>query len=51
LQVFRNGLMQEEDLDGGSPIAGDFIVSGANQLTFAPGILLNGDTIIIYVFN
>jgi len=51
LQVFRNGMLQEEDLDGAIPIVGDFIVSGANQLTFAPGTLLNGDTIIIYVFN
>ena len=50
LQVFRNGLLQEEDLDGGSPIAGDFIVTGENQLTFAPGLLQPGDVIIVYSF-
>lgn len=51
LQVFRNGVLQREDLDGASPIAGDFIVTGANQLTFAPGVLQNGDEIIIFVFT
>ncbi len=51
LQVFRNGMMQEEDLVAGSPIAADFVVTGANQLTFATGTLQANDTIIIYVFN
>jgi hypothetical protein len=51
IQVFRNGMLQNEDATGGSPIDGDFQVTGANELTFAPDVLQPNGVIIIYVFN
>jgi len=51
LQVFRNGILQNEGDVAGSPITNDFEVTGANQLTFAPGTLQAGGVVIIYVFN
>jgi len=52
LQVFRNGILQNEDVSAaGSPLEGDFQVTGANELTFAPDSLQPGGVIIIYVFN
>jgi hypothetical protein len=50
LQVFRNGLLQAEDIDGASPIEGDFIVTGPNQITFTDASLFDGGVIIIYSF-
>ena len=52
VQVFRNGMLQDEGVDIGSPatITEDFVVSGANQITFAPGILKAGDKIKIFAF-
>jgi hypothetical protein len=44
LQVFRNGVFQQE---GGSKA---FTVTGANQITFNAGVLLNDD-VVIYAFN
>ena len=51
IQVFRNGILQNEDTTSGSPIDGDFEVTGPNQLTFAPDSLQPGGVIIIYVFS
>jgi len=51
IQVFRNGILQNEDTTSGSPIDGDFEVTGTNELTFAPDSLQPGGVIIIYVFG
>jgi len=45
LQVYRNGMLQEENISGE-----DFDVTGANQITFATA-LVNADKIIIYAFE
>ena len=51
IQVFRNGILQNEDTTTGGGIDGDFEVTGPNQLTFAADSLQPGGIIIIYVFG
>lgn len=41
-QVFRNGVLQREGATG------NYTVTGLNQITFAGGILVSGDEILIY---
>jgi len=50
LQVYRNGMLQEENISGGAISTEDFDVTGTNQLTFATA-LVNADKIIIYSFE
>ena len=51
IQVFRNGILQNEDTTTGGGIDGDFEVTGPNELTFSADSLQPGGVVIIYVFS